>query len=179
MVGEKERNSNSSSNIHSNNNNNSRVVVSNGPNYLSNDLINNQNLQYEIISNQSDWWFVTTINLSMQTDNQIIFSSFILKSESIHIDSFNYVDCLKLICILGNVDCLKLICILGICLFSHIEFVLHFDHSTYQSNWSIIQNRSVSIIDWLIDWLIHGNNNTHISNNMTIIMDLVLSLFLY
>ena len=30
------------------------VVVSNGPNYLSNDLINNQNLQYEIISNQSD-----------------------------------------------------------------------------------------------------------------------------
>ena len=115
------------------------VVVSNGPNYLSNDLINNQNLQYEIISNQSDWCFVTTINLSMQTDNQMIFSSFIFKSESIHIDLFNYV------------YCLKLICILGICLFSHIEFVLHFDHSTLQSNWSIIQNRSVSIIDWLID----------------------------
>lgn len=94
------------------------VAVSNGPNYLSNDLINNQNLQYEIISNQSDCCFVTTFNLSMQTDNQMIFSSFILKSESIHIDSFNYV------------DCLKLICILGICLFSHIEFVLHFDHST-------------------------------------------------
>ena len=30
------------------------VAVSNEPNYLSNDLINNQNLQYEIISNQSD-----------------------------------------------------------------------------------------------------------------------------
>ena len=30
------------------------VVVINGPNYLSNELINNQNLQYEIISNQSD-----------------------------------------------------------------------------------------------------------------------------
>ena len=29
----------------------------------------------------------------------------------------------------------------------------------------------------MIDWLIHDNNNTHITNNMTIIMDLVLSFF--
>ena len=85
MVGEKES--------WSSNNNNKSGWSKQWTNISTNDSINNQNLQYNIISNPPNWCWVTTINLSVQSQATTKWSSFsvLCYSESIHTYSFIWI----------------------------------------------------------------------------------------
>ena len=92
MVGEKESWSSS---------NNNSSCSKQWTNISTNDSINNQNLQYKTISNPSNWRWVTTSNLSVQskqTKNALHFQLIVILNRFTH--RFTYFDCLILTCIL-------------------------------------------------------------------------------
>ena len=108
MVGEKESWSSSSSN------NNNSSCSKQWTNISTNNSINNQNLQYTTISNPSNWCWVTTTNLSIQskqTKNALHFQFYVILNRFTHR--------------LFSLDCLTLECILGICLLTHIELFFY------------------------------------------------------
>ena len=109
MVGEKESWSSSS--------NNKSSCSKQWTNISTNDSINNQYLQYNIISNPSNWCSIrTTSNLSTQSKakwqpNSLHFQFYDILNRFTH--RFIYL------------DCLNLECILDICLFTHIELFFY------------------------------------------------------
>ena len=109
MVGEKESWSSS-------NNNNKSSCSKQWTNISTNDSINNQNLQYNIISNPSNWCWVTNSNLSIQSKakwqpNSLHFQFYVILNRFTHRFIF--------------LDCLNLECIPDICLFTHIELFFY------------------------------------------------------
>ena len=145
MVGEKESWSSSS-------NNNNSSCSKQWTNISTDDSINNQNLQYNIISNPSNWCWVTKSNLPCKakpSDNQTVFIfSFMLFWIDSHIDSN--------IWIVWNWNAFQVFACL------HIS-----SYSSIQSIQIVIQLMSFpESIDKMLS-LIH--DNSRISNNMIII----------
>ena len=129
MVGEKES--------WRRNNNNKNSCSKQWTNLSTNDSINNQNLQYNIISNPSiDVESQQPIfpYKAKQQPNGLYIQLYVILNRFIH--RFIYL------------DCLTLECILGICLLTHIElFFYSFNPNSY---WLCFQNRSIRCFHWSI-----------------------------